>query len=72
MPPSVGRYSPVSMLNKVVFPAPFGPISDTIECCGMSNEMSETATSPPNTLVTCSARRAASGAGGAGAIRPGS
>ena len=29
--PWVGRYSPVSMLNRVVFPAPFGPISDTIE-----------------------------------------
>ena len=29
--PSVGRYSPVSMLNSVVFPAPFGPISDTID-----------------------------------------
>ena len=32
--PWVGRYSPVSMLNRVVFPAPFGPISETIECSG--------------------------------------
>ena len=64
--PSVGRYSPVSMLNSVVFPAPFGPISDTIECCGTSNETSLTATSPPNAFVTCSARRTLTAAGGAG------
>src|SRR6266568_8338703 len=68
--PSVGRYSPVSMLNSVVFPAPFGPINDTMECCGTSNETSLTATRPPNIFVTCSARRtltaAAGGAGGVG------
>ena len=28
--PAVGLYTPVSMLKKVVFPAPFGPMSATI------------------------------------------
>src|SRR5215472_11006995 len=38
------------MLNKVVFPAPFGPISETIENCGMSIEMFLRASSPPELL----------------------
>jgi hypothetical protein len=49
--PSVGRISPVSMLKKVVLPAPFGPISETIDRAGMSNVTSLTATRPPNRLV---------------------
>src|SRR5438067_2358144 len=48
------------MLNSVVFPAPFGPISDTIPYRGTSKDTSATATRPPNSLVTRSARIAAS------------
>src|SRR5947209_16499922 len=47
------------MLNSVVFPAPFGPISDTIDSSGMSSETSSTATRPPNSFDTFSARRMA-------------
>jgi hypothetical protein len=30
-----GLVEPVSMLKNVVLPAPFGPMMDTIDCCGM-------------------------------------
>ena len=50
--PAVGRYSPVSMLKNVVFPAPFGPMIETIECSGMSNDTSLTAARPPKCLET--------------------
>ena len=55
--PKVGRIRPVSMLKKVVLPAPFGPISETIDWAGMSNVTSLTAVRPPNRLVIRSARR---------------
>src|SRR6187551_2965597 len=45
------------MLKKVVLPAPFGPISETIEPCGIVKSMSFVATRPPNSLRTCSATR---------------
>ncbi len=32
--PAVGLYTPVSMLKNVVLPAPFGPMSETIEPLG--------------------------------------
>ena len=35
----------------MVFPAPFGPISETTDFSGMSNEMSSTANSPPNATL---------------------
>ena len=38
------------MLKNVVFPAPFGPIRLTIAPSGIVKVMSETATSPPNSL----------------------
>src|SRR5690348_13834633 len=38
------------MLKKVVLPAPFGPISATIEPSAIVKSMSETATRPPNSL----------------------
>ncbi len=53
--PEVGRIRPVSMLKKVVLPAPFGPITETIECAGMSNDTSLTAVRPPNRLMIRSA-----------------
>src|SRR3984885_3089411 len=43
------------MLNSVVLPAPLGPIRDTIPYLGTSNDTSETAVRPPNSLVTWSA-----------------
>src|SRR4029077_15527005 len=51
--PSVGLYTPVSMLKIVVLPAPFGPISPTSSCGSMVRLKSETAVSPPNRIVTC-------------------
>src|SRR5215212_5138126 len=42
------------MLKNVVFPAPLGPMIDTIERSGITNETSLTATRPPNVLETCS------------------
>jgi len=39
------------MLKKVVFPAPFGPMIETIERGAMLNETSSTATRPPKILL---------------------
>src|SRR5215218_1436610 len=44
------------MLKNVVLPAPFGPIRLTIEPCGIVKSRSLTATRPPNSLRTSSAR----------------
>src|SRR5262249_6846559 len=50
------------MLKNVVLPAPFGPISETIAPRGIVKSTSLVATSPPDSLRTCSAtsRRSAS------------
>ncbi len=40
------------MLKNVVLPAPLGPMIETIERGATANEMSLTATRPPNALVT--------------------
>ncbi len=40
------------MLKNVVFPAPFGPMIETIDFSGMSNETSLTAARPPKSLET--------------------
>src|SRR4051794_3574122 len=59
------------MLKNVVLPAPLGPMIETIECCGIENETSFTATRPPNVLETASVASSAGrspspvGAGGA-------
>src|SRR5918994_4450104 len=45
------------MLKKVVLPAPFGPISETIEFCGIIKSTSFVATRPPNSFRTSSAIR---------------
>src|ERR1035437_6211767 len=42
---------PVSMLKTVVFPAPFGPMSDTISPSSMCMVSSLTAFRPPNCMV---------------------
>ena len=55
MRPPVGLYSPVSMLKKVVLPAPLGPMIETIERGGMEKSTSLTATRPPKALTTWSA-----------------
>ncbi len=48
--PDVGLYTPVSWLKNVVLPAPFGPISATMEPRAIVKSMSSVATSPPNSL----------------------
>src|SRR3990170_3817183 len=48
------------MLKNVVLPAPFGPISETIEPRGIEKSMSFVATRPPNSFRTWSATRRAS------------
>src|SRR5215212_11789739 len=45
------------MLKKVVLPAPFGPISETIEASGIVKSTSFVAIRPPNSFRTLSARR---------------
>src|SRR6478609_4966343 len=52
------------MLKKVVFPAPFGPISETIAPRGTVKSTSLLATSPPNSLRSCRVSRSASGTSG--------
>ena len=59
--PEVGLYTPVSRLKNVVLPAPFGPISATIEPRGIVKSTSSvTAMRPPNSLRTCVATRRSS------------
>src|SRR5204863_3381240 len=55
--PAVGRYTPVSMLKKVVLPAPLGPIRLTMRSRGIVKSTSSVATSPPNSFRTFSATR---------------
>ncbi len=43
----IGLVTPAMMLNSVVLPAPFGPISPGIEPRGTSNAQASTAVSPP-------------------------
>ena len=51
------------MLKNVVFPAPLGPMIETIERSGSVNETSDTAVRPPNCFVTLSATRTGSPVG---------
>src|SRR3954451_499979 len=48
------------MLKNVVLPAPFGPISDTIDLRGTVKSTSSLATSPPNSLRSCAVSSSAS------------
>src|SRR3954454_1365772 len=58
--PAVGLYTPVSMLKNVVFPAPFGPINETIALRGTVKSTSSLATRPPNSLRSCTVWSSAS------------
>src|SRR5690348_5411038 len=51
------------MLKKVVLPAPFGPISETIAPRGTVKSTLLLATSPPNSLRNCWVSSSASGTG---------
>ena len=55
--PAVGLYSPVSMLKKVVLPAPFGPMIETIERRGIEKLTPSPASRPPNAFDTPCASR---------------
>src|SRR5688500_3778452 len=50
--PSVGQYTPVSTLNTVVLPAPFGPIRPYNDSGGTVMFSDFTAVRPPNRIVT--------------------
>src|SRR5690554_2066306 len=53
--PVSGLSKPVSRLNRVVLPAPFGPINAVMAFLGISRCSTSTALSPPNERVTLSA-----------------
>src|SRR5919197_6739649 len=55
MRPDNGVSWPATMLNRVVFPAPFGPMSARRSPGCMLNDTSRTAFSPPKWIETCSA-----------------
>src|SRR5215475_9396093 len=52
--PPVGGSMPASRLSSVVLPEPFGPKMPMISPFAIENEISDTATRPPNRLVRCS------------------
>src|SRR5215831_7232877 len=54
--PASGFRSPAIMLNRVVLPAPFGPITAQISPSPTSKLMESTASRPPNRFVSCSTR----------------
>ena len=51
MVPEVGATNPEIELNRVVFPAPFGPIKPTIEFGSIVRKTSSRARKPPNSTV---------------------
>src|SRR5689334_574254 len=51
-----GRMKPVTQLNNVVFPEPFGPIKPTISPAWTSKLTALTAMMPPKRFVSCSIR----------------
>ena len=55
--PALGRWLPARQSNRVVLPAPFGPISPTISAGETVKDSPSTATLPPNRLTTCSTER---------------
>ena len=50
--PPVGRYMPVTQLNSVVLPAPFGPMTAVTEPGAIVNDTSSSAVSPPNRICS--------------------
>src|SRR5579871_2568143 len=65
--PRLGRNAPAMMLNRVDFPAPFGPISPRSRPAGAVKLTSSSADSPPNSLPI---PRTSSCAGLAGTAQP--
>src|SRR5712692_10846728 len=70
--PSVGAKIPVMQLNKVVLPAPLGPMRANTSPFGTSKVTSSTATRPPKRLVTPLSERMTSGAWELTRLVPGS
>src|SRR5689334_7609029 len=60
MRPSLGCWKPEMIENKVVLPAPFGPISAVIRPGKAANDALFTASRPPKRLETLSTRSRAS------------
>ncbi len=54
--PEVGAYRPAITLNKVVFPAPLGPIKPVMEPSAISSDTPSTARSPSKCLCRSSTR----------------
>src|SRR3954451_4291200 len=54
MSPRSGRYTPATRLNKVVLPAPFGPMSAVMLCPSTEKLAPSTARRPRNALLTSS------------------
>src|SRR5215471_10366659 len=63
MRPSVGGKNPLMMENRVVLPAPLGPISAAMGPVSMATEASSTANRPPKRLDTRSRRSSGSAMG---------
>src|SRR5437016_13039862 len=51
--PKSGTRNPEIRLNKVVLPAPLGPINAVIRLSRAASQTSVTAERPPNRLLTC-------------------
>src|SRR2546422_5370866 len=56
MLPSLGGRKPVMIENRVVLPAPFGPISAVMRPASAVNDARSTASKPPKRFDTCSTR----------------
>src|SRR5580704_10591850 len=63
MRPLLGDRNPLIMANKVVLPAPFGPIRAVIIPAWTSSETLSTASNPPKRLLTPSTRSSGSAMG---------
>src|SRR5262249_50319411 len=61
--PRLGARNPLTMENRVVLPAPFGPISAVMPPAATASEPSSTASRPPKRLDTRSTRSSGSGIG---------
>src|SRR5580704_7777471 len=63
MRPLLGLRNPLIMANKVVLPAPFGPIRAVMRSGSTSSETLSTASNPPKRLLTPSTRSSGSAMG---------
>src|ERR1700744_2784310 len=63
MRPLLGAKNPLIVANKVVLPAPFGPIRAVIRPASTSSETLSTASNPPKRLLTPSTRSSGSAMG---------